>query len=74
MASFIPPPPNRKRKGGGDEEDLAGADDADDANLNKVCADKYTMQTKNAMAAMSEREIRGAIYQIFNALLQRILY
>ncbi|CAH0547260.1 unnamed protein product [Brassicogethes aeneus] len=60
LAKFVPPTDTRKRKGSNknddDDEQALGGDEGDE-NLNKVVGDKYSIQTKNAMSRMSEKEV-----------------
>ena len=70
MTNFVPPPPNRKRKGGGDEEaEIASVTDSEEANLNKVCGDKYDASVRNSMALMSEKELS---FELIEALLHYV--
>ena len=58
MLRFVPVPDSRKRKRDDDGEEVAAASIEDqETNLNKVCGNNFSPQTKAAMASMSESEV-----------------
>lgn len=71
LTKFIPPPPKPKRGGRNndkDDEDNVGADEVEE-NLNLAVSDNYDVNTKQAMAKMSEKEIS---FELIDALLRYI--
>lgn len=66
MTSFIPPLDMKKRKNREADETL---DAEPDENLNKVIDAKYSMQTRNAMGQMTEKEIS---FELIEALLHYV--
>ncbi|KAK3930801.1 Dosage compensation regulator [Frankliniella fusca] len=70
LTKFIPPPPKSKRGGKNDkdDEDNVGGEDVEE-NLNLVVSDNYDVNTKQAMAKMSEKEIS---FELIDALLRYI--
>lgn len=72
MTQFTPSPESRrKRKEADDEEKLLLSDNKEDIeqNLNKECEDKYSIQTRNAMAMLSESDVS---FELLEALLVHI--
>lgn len=69
LTKFVPPMNNRKRKRDGGDDDEVGAGEEPEENLNKVLSDTYNLQTKNAMAQLSEKEIS---LELIEALLHYI--
>ncbi|XP_015591830.2 dosage compensation regulator isoform X2 [Cephus cinctus] len=67
LTSFVPPTDLKKRKNR--EADDLGTDFEAEENLNKVISSQYSIQTKNAMAQMSEKEIS---FELLEALLRYI--
>ncbi|XP_060524054.1 dosage compensation regulator isoform X2 [Cylas formicarius] len=73
LTGFVPSMETKKRKSGkkddgeGDEDTLVSEDS--DENLNKVIANNYSIQTKNSMARLSEKEIS---FELLEAILQYI--
>lgn len=67
LTSFVPPIATGKRKSK-DSDDLP-IDSEPEENLNKVIGNNYTMQTKNAMAQLAEKEIS---FELIEALLRYI--
>ena len=63
MTNFKPPPSTKKRKGGGNNDDEGGEDTVMDdedgaaADLSKVISNDYSVQTKEAMAKLGEKEM-----------------
>lgn len=58
MLRFVPVPDSRKRKRDDEaEEDNSAAIEDQETNLNKVCGNNYSPQTKAAMASMTESEV-----------------
>ncbi|XP_020278260.1 dosage compensation regulator isoform X2 [Pseudomyrmex gracilis] len=55
LTHFVPPIASGKRKS--KDSDEAPMDGEQEENLNKVIDNRYSIQTKNAMAQLSEREI-----------------
>ena len=66
MTNFMPEPINRKNKK--KEEDEDGMED-EDADLNKVCSNEYSVQTKTAMAKIGKNEVP---FELIDALLEYI--
>ena len=67
LTNFVPPMDTRKRKTR-DSDDLP-ADGEPDENLNKVIGTDYSVQTKNAMGQLAEKEIS---FELIEALLKYI--
>ncbi|XP_066599251.1 dosage compensation regulator mle isoform X2 [Prorops nasuta] len=67
MTNFVPPMDSKKRKNR-DSDDLP-ADGEPEENLNKVVGDRYSPQTKNAMAQLTEKEIS---FELIEAILKYI--
>lgn len=68
LTSFVPPIGSGKRKSK-DSEDLPLADAEPEENLNKVIGNNYPIETKNAMAQLTEKEIS---FELIEALLMNI--
>ncbi|XP_032590343.1 dosage compensation regulator isoform X2 [Drosophila grimshawi] len=72
MTGFVPSAEShRKRKEADDEERLLlkDNDEEGESNLNKVCEDKYSQQTRNAMALLSESDVS---FELLESLLMHI--
>ncbi|EDW58749.2 uncharacterized protein Dvir_GJ18398 [Drosophila virilis] len=72
MTGFVPSAESRrKRKEADDEEQLLLSDNLEEGeqNLNKVCEDKYSLQTRNAMAMLSESDVS---FELLESLLLHI--
>lgn len=71
MTDFVPSAESRrKRKEVEDEEQLLSEDkDEAEINYNKVCEDKYSQKTRNAMAMLSESDVS---FELLEALLMHI--
>lgn len=67
LTNFVPPMDLKKRKNR-DSDDLP-SDGEPEENLNKVISPDYSIQTKNAMAQLTEKEIS---FELIEALLQYI--
>ncbi|XP_046735181.1 dosage compensation regulator isoform X2 [Diprion similis] len=67
LTNFVPPADTRKRKNR-DSDDIPGDGDQEE-NYNKIVSGNYSIQTKNAMAQMSEKEIS---FELIEALLQYV--
>ncbi|XP_076644853.1 dosage compensation regulator mle isoform X2 [Halictus rubicundus] len=67
LTNFVPPMDTKKRKNR-DSDDLP-TDGEPDENLNKVVGNDYSIQTKNAMAQLSEKEIS---FELIEALLKYV--
>ncbi|XP_072762492.1 dosage compensation regulator mle isoform X1 [Anoplolepis gracilipes] len=68
LTHFIPPTASGKRKSR-DSDDLPTADGEPEENLNKVISNDYSIETKNAMAQLTEKEIS---FELIEALLTYI--
>ncbi|XP_043511200.1 dosage compensation regulator isoform X1 [Frieseomelitta varia] len=62
LTRFVPPLDSKKRKNR-DSDDLP-ADGEPEENLNKVIDGNYSIQTKNAMAQLSEKEISFELIEV----------
>ncbi|XP_032585877.2 dosage compensation regulator isoform X1 [Drosophila mojavensis] len=72
MTGFVPSAESRrKRKEADDEEQLLLKDNQEEGeqNLNKVCEEKYSVQTRNAMAMLSESDVS---FELLESLLLHI--
>ncbi|SPP75832.1 dosage compensation regulator isoform X1 [Drosophila guanche] len=72
MTGFVPSlESRRKRKEADDEERLILSENKEEGetNCNKICEDKYSQQTRNAMAALSESDVS---FELLEALLLHI--
>ncbi|XP_017074877.1 dosage compensation regulator isoform X2 [Drosophila eugracilis] len=72
MTDFVPSiESRRKRKEADDDEHLQLSEDKEEAetNFNKVCEDKYSQKTRNAMAMLSESDVN---FELLEALLLHI--
>ncbi|XP_072429715.1 ATP-dependent RNA helicase A isoform X2 [Chiloscyllium punctatum] len=65
MTRFVPPPRDKKKK---DKDEDGGGDD-EEVNCNNICGDDYGIETKRAMAQMSEKETP---FELIEALLKYI--
>ncbi|XP_066991752.1 ATP-dependent RNA helicase A isoform X2 [Anabrus simplex] len=63
LLNFVPPADNRKKRKEKDEE---GASEEPEENLNKVVSNEYSVQTRNSVAQLSEKEIS---FELIEALL-----
>lgn len=76
LLQFVPPLDSRKRKnksrggrgGDDDDEDLPQTEEVEE-NLNKVIGDQYSVQTRNSMERMSEKEVS---FELIEELLKYI--
>ncbi|PSN38206.1 Dosage compensation regulator [Blattella germanica] len=70
MLNFVPPADTRKRKSKDkdDSEGTIGAEEQDE-NLNKVVSEEYSIQTRNALSQLSEKEIS---FELIEELLKYI--
>ena len=70
MLNFVPPADNRKRrnKDKDESEGTVGAEDQEE-NLNKMVSADYSVQTQNAVAQLSEKEIS---FELIEELLKYI--
>ncbi|XP_021914337.1 dosage compensation regulator [Zootermopsis nevadensis] len=70
MLNFVPPADTRKRrnKDKDDSEGTVGAEDQEE-NLNKMVSSEYTVQTQNAVAQLSEKEVS---FELIEELLKYI--
>ncbi|CAL1683996.1 unnamed protein product [Lasius platythorax] len=68
LTSFVPPTASGKRKFR-DSDELPTADGEPEENLNKVIGNGYSVETKNAMAQLTEKEIS---FELIEALLTYI--
>lgn len=68
LTKFVPSVADmKKRKGGDDEESIASADGEVEENCNKIVKGEYSIQTKNSLAQLSEKEISfGLMETLFN--------
>ncbi|KAL7735496.1 hypothetical protein ACLKA6_010532 [Drosophila palustris] len=72
MTQFVPTAESRrKRKDADDEEEMMLNDPKEEGeqNLNKVCGEKYSEQTRNAMAMLSESDVS---FELLESLLIHI--
>ncbi|KAH8390969.1 hypothetical protein KR215_002892 [Drosophila sulfurigaster] len=71
MTQFVPTPElRRKRRDAIDEEETMANDNGEmEQNLNKVCEDKYSDQTRNSMAMLSESDVS---FELLESLLIHI--
>ncbi|XP_016995644.2 dosage compensation regulator mle isoform X1 [Drosophila takahashii] len=72
MTDFVPSVESRrKRKEAEDEEQLQLSENKEEmeTNFNKVCEDKYSQKTRNAMAMLSESDVS---FELLEALLMHI--
>ncbi|XP_016984597.1 dosage compensation regulator isoform X2 [Drosophila rhopaloa] len=72
MTEFVPSVESRrKRKEAEDEEQLQLSENKEEAetNCNKVCEDKYSQKTRNAMAMLSESDVS---FELLESLLVHI--
>jgi len=72
MTDFVPSAESRrKRKEAEDEEQLQLSENKEEieTNFNKVCEDKYSDKTRNAMAMLSESDVS---FELLEALLVHI--
>nr|XP_034195568.1 dosage compensation regulator isoform X1 [Osmia lignaria] len=67
LTNFVPPMDSKKRKSR-DTDDLPTEGEPEE-NLNKVIGETYSIQTKNAMAQLTEKEIS---FELIEALLRYI--
>lgn len=67
LTNFVPPADTRKRKNRDPDEN--GGDGEQEENYNKIIGPNYTIQTRNAMAQMSEKEVS---FELMEALLRYI--
>lgn len=68
MTNFVPPTNSGKRKTK-DSEELPITDGELEENLNKVIGNNYSIETKNAMAQLTEKEIS---FELIEALLMYV--
>ena len=66
MTNFMPEPIHKKNKKKEEDEDEMEDENAD---LNKVCSNEYSIQTKTAMAKIGENEVP---FELIDALLKYI--
>ncbi|KAJ8672784.1 hypothetical protein QAD02_004044 [Eretmocerus hayati] len=69
MTKFVPPLDNRKKKKDRDADEAAAADGEVEENMNKNISSNYSIQTKNAMAQLTEKEIS---FELIESLLKYI--
>ncbi|XP_043256205.1 dosage compensation regulator isoform X5 [Colletes gigas] len=67
LTNFVPPMDSKKRKSR-DSDDIP-AEGEPDENLNKVISEGYSVQTRNAMAQLTEKEIS---FELIEALLKYV--
>ncbi|XP_068238169.1 ATP-dependent RNA helicase A protein [Palaemon carinicauda] len=67
LTKFVPIPDNRKKSKKDKEDDLPG--DEPEENMNYVNSDQYSMETKRALAMMSEKDLS---FELIEALLKYI--
>ncbi|KAL6264710.1 hypothetical protein P5V15_004809 [Pogonomyrmex californicus] len=68
LTNFVPPTISGKRKSK-DSDELPITDGEPEENLNKVISNNYSVQTKNSMAQLTEKEIS---FELIEALLMYI--
>ncbi|XP_071629985.1 dosage compensation regulator mle isoform X1 [Temnothorax longispinosus] len=68
LTGFVPPAGSGKRKSK-DSDDVPLADGEPEENLNKVIGNNYSIETKNAMGQLTEKEIS---FELIEALLMYI--
>jgi len=69
LTNFVPPSGSRKRKWDEYSDELPKTDGEPEENLNKVICNNYSIETKNAMAQLTEKEIS---FELIEALLMYI--
>lgn len=67
MLNFVPPTDMRKKRKEKEESELVGEDQEE--NLNKIVSDQYSIETRNALAQLSEKEVS---FELIEELLKYI--
>lgn len=62
MLNFVPPTDMRKKRKEKEESELVGEDQEE--NLNKIVSDQYSIETRNALAQLSEKEVSFELIEV----------